>query len=167
MPLSSSRLALLGLAFAAASAAATPAVAELLTERNVSSEMALTIVQTAMETCKGQGYRVSIHVMDRSGAVKAALRGDGANPHTFENSMRKAYTARTFRMPSGEFAKRSQEPGRGGQLMLTNVIAIQGGLPLMVGDDVVGSVGVSGAPGGDKDEVCAKAGIDKVADQLK
>jgi uncharacterized protein GlcG (DUF336 family) len=162
MPLSPARLALLGLA-----CAATPAGAALLTERNVSTDMALTIAQTAMKMCTDQGFHVSVHVVDRSGAVKLALRGDGASPHTMENSMRKAYTARTFRTSSAEFAKRAQDPARSAQTMLSNVIAIEGGLPIMVGDDAVGGVGVSGSPGGDKDAACAQAGIDKVSDQLK
>jgi uncharacterized protein GlcG (DUF336 family) len=97
------------------------------------------------------------------------LRGDDANPHTMENSQRKAYTARTFRTPSGEWAKRMLQPGQppSGALNLSGVIALAGALPIKIGDEVIGAVGVSGAPGGEKDEVCAQAGIDKVADQLK
>ena len=95
------------------------------------------------------------------------MRGDGAPPHTMENSLRKAFTARTFRIPSGEFAARVKAEPTLGQVHLTNIVASQGALPIRVGDDVIGSVGVSGAPGGDKDEACAKSGLDKVADQLK
>jgi uncharacterized protein GlcG (DUF336 family) len=84
-----------------------------------------------------------------------------------ENSFRKAYTARTFRVASGEIAKRVKDDPQLFMIHLNNVIAAQGGLPIRVGDDVVGAVGVSGSPGGDKDEVCAKAGVDKVADELK
>jgi uncharacterized protein GlcG (DUF336 family) len=95
------------------------------------------------------------------------VRGDGTGPHTVENSFRKAYTARTFRQPSGDFAKRLKENPLLPLIHLTNVVAAQGALPIKAGDDVIGAVGVSGAPGGEKDEVCAKAGIDKVSDQLK
>ena len=84
-----------------------------------------------------------------------------------ENSQRKAYTARTFRIPSGEFAQRVKDNPTTGAVHLTGVIAAQGALPIKVGDEVIGAVGVSGAPGGEKDEACSKAGIDKVADQLK
>jgi uncharacterized protein GlcG (DUF336 family) len=84
-----------------------------------------------------------------------------------ENSQRKAYTARTFRMSSGEFAQRVKDNPTLSAVHLTGVIAAQGALPIKVGDDAIGAVGVSGAPGGEKDEACAKAGLDKVADQLK
>ena len=148
-------------------AAITPASAELVTERALSISTALAIAQAAYETCRAQGYRVSVHVVGREGQVLVALRGDGASPHTFENSQRKAYTARTFRSSSGEFAQRVKNDPTFGASLLTGVIAIQGGLPIRVGEDVIGGVGVSGAPGGDKDEACSKAGIDKVADQLR
>ena len=146
-----------------------PASAELITEKNLSIDMAMAMAQTAYETCKAQGYHVSVHVIDRAGLVKLALRGDGASPHTMENSQRKAYTARTFRMPSGEFAERNMKPGEppGAATNLSGIIAIRGALPIKVGDETIGAIGVSGAPGGDKDEACAKAGIDKIADQLK
>ncbi len=84
-----------------------------------------------------------------------------------ENSLRKAYTARTFRTPSGDFAQRVKDNPTLGVVHLPGVIALQGALPIKVGEDVIGAVGVSGAPGGDKDEACSKAGIDKVAAQLK
>jgi uncharacterized protein GlcG (DUF336 family) len=84
-----------------------------------------------------------------------------------ENSFRKAYTSRTFRQPSGDFAKRYKDDPQLSLVWLTNVIAAQGALPVKAGDEVIGAVGVSGAPGGDKDQVCAQAGLDKVADQLK
>ena len=94
-------------------------------------------------------------------------KADGAPPHTMENSQRKAYTSRTFRIPSGEFVQRVKDNPTTGAVHLTGIIAAQGALPIKAGDEVIGAVGVSGAPGGEKDEVCAKAGIDKVADQLK
>jgi uncharacterized protein GlcG (DUF336 family) len=81
--------------------------------------------------------------------------------------MRKAYTARTSRAPSGDMVKRLKDNPQLSQIYLTNIIAAQGALPIKVGEDVIGAAGVSGAPGGDKDEACVKAGLDKVADQLK
>src|SRR5271165_103661 len=146
---------------------AAPADAQLLTQKSLSAGMAMAIAQTALETCTNQGYKVSVHVLGRNGEVLVALRGDGAPPHTMENSQRKAYTARTFRIPSGEFAQRVKDNPTLGAVHLTGIIAAQGALPIKAGDEVIGAVGVSGAPGGEKDEVCAKAGIDKVADQLK
>jgi uncharacterized protein GlcG (DUF336 family) len=149
------------------SALAAPAAAQLLTQKSLSSGMAITIAQTALETCTKQGYHVSVHVLARNGEVLVALRGDDAPPHTMENSQRKAYTARTFRISSGEFAQRVKDNPTMGAVHLTGIVAAQGALPIKVGEEVIGAVGVSGAPGGEKDEACAKTGIDKVADQLK
>ena len=138
----------------------------LVTEKNISLAMAQTIANTAMEKCKEMGYRVSVTVVDRAGLPIVMLRGDGAGLHTPEGSDRKAYTARTFRQPSADFVKRMlDDPASAGSKEYTRVLALGGGLPIKVGDDVVGAVGVSGSPG--KDDVCSKAGIDKVADQLK
>jgi uncharacterized protein GlcG (DUF336 family) len=148
-------------------ALAAPANAQLIEHKDLSLAMALTIATTAADTCKAQGNRVSVTVVGREGQVLVVLRGDGASPHTVENSRRKAYTARTFRVPSGEIAKRVKDNPTLGLVHLRGVIALQGALPIKLGDDVIGAVGVSGAPGGDKDEACAKAGLDKVADQLK
>jgi uncharacterized protein GlcG (DUF336 family) len=156
-----------------ACALATPASADLLARKDLSLATALTIATTAAETCKAQGYRVSVTVVGRNGEVIVQLRGDNASPHTMENSFRKAYTSRTFRIPSGEMVKRLKDNPQLGLIHLTNVIASQGALPIMVGTDVIGAAGVSGgvttleSPGGVKDEACVKAGIDKIADQLK
>jgi uncharacterized protein GlcG (DUF336 family) len=157
------RLAVIGFACALAA----PASAQLLEQKSLSAAMALTIAETALETCKANGYRVSVTVVGRNGEIIVQIRGDNTGPHTIENSMRKAYTARTFRIPSGELVKRLKDNPQLGLIHLSNVIANQGALPIMVGEETIGAVGVSGAPGGEKDEVCSKAGIDKVADQLK
>ena len=128
--------------------------------------MAQTIANAAMDKCKEMGFKVSVTVVDRAGLAIVMLRGDGAGLHTPEGSDRKAYTARTFRTPSADFVKRvTNDPAVGGLTRYTRVLALDGGLPIKVGDDVVGAVGVSGSPG--KDDECSKAGIAKVADQLK
>jgi uncharacterized protein GlcG (DUF336 family) len=158
------RFALVGIAVAALSA---PANAQLLSRKDLSAATALTIAQTAMETCKTNGYSVSVTVVGRNGEVLVQVRGDNTGPHTMENSMRKAYTSRTFRIPSGEMVQRLKDNPQLGLIHLSNVIANQGALPIKIGDETIGAVGASGAPGGEKDEVCVKAGIDKVADQLK
>ena len=150
-----------------AGALAAPASAQLLTQKSLSAGMALEIAQTALETCTRQGYNVSVHVLGRNGEVLVAVHGDNAPPHTMENSQRKAYTARSFRISSGEFAQRVKDNPTLGAVHLSGIIAAQGALPIKVGDEVIGAVGVSGAPGGEKDEACAKAGMDKIADQLK
>jgi uncharacterized protein GlcG (DUF336 family) len=154
-------------AVAAACALVLPARAQLITHKDLSAAMALTIAQTAMNACTASGYHVSVAVIGRDAETIVQIRGDGASPHTVENSFRKAYTARTFRMPSGEIAKRYKDDPSLFMVHLNHVIPAQGALPIKVGDDVVGAVGVSGSPGGDKDEICAQAGIDKVAADLK
>ena len=151
----------------AIAAVISPAGAQLLQHKDISAEMAITIASTTIATCKANGYAVSVTVVGRNGEIIAQVRGDNTGPHTVENSFRKAYTARTFRSPSGALVDRVKADPTLGLIHLTNVIANQGALPIKIGDEVIGAVGVSGAPGGDKDEVCAKAGIDKVADQLK
>jgi len=141
--------------------------AQLVTHKDLSVNTAVTIAQTAVQTCKAQGYNVSAHVLGRSGEVLVAMRGDDTGPHTLENSMKKAWTARAQRAPSVNFANAVKTNPTVGAIHLTNMVPAQGGLPIMVGDDVIGAVGVSGAPGGDKDEACAKAGLDKVAAELR
>src|SRR3984885_6003462 len=145
---------------------ATVAHAELLTHRDLSYSVAKTIAETAIESCAAKGYRVSAVVVDRAGETIVALRGDNASPHTMENARRKAYTALSFRTSTSEYAKRfaNNDPVVREQVTLPNVIAIPGGLPIKVGDDFIGGVGVSGSPG--VDDPCVQAGLDKVADQL-
>jgi uncharacterized protein GlcG (DUF336 family) len=146
---------------------AVPAGAQPLQHKDLSYDIAKTIATTAVETCRSQGYAVSAHVVGRDGETIVALRGDGAGPHTFENSRRKAYTARTFRIPTAEYAQRyEKDPTVRQQATLPGVIAIAGGLPIKIGDEVVGGAGVSGSPSG-HDEPCVQAGLDKVKDQLK
>jgi uncharacterized protein GlcG (DUF336 family) len=155
-------------ALALASALASPSAnAQLAAHKDLTLSMALTMAQTASAMCTGQGYKVSVHVLGRDGEVLVAMRGDGANPHTMENSMRKAYTSRMQRRPSGEFAEAVKKNLVSGALHLDKMIPAQGALPINVDGDTIGAIGVSGSPGGDKDEACAKAGIDKVSAQLK
>lgn len=141
--------------------------AQLIAHKDLSLQTAVTIAQTAVQTCKAQGYLVSANVLGRSGEVIVAMRGDDTGPHTLENSFKKAWTARATRAPSVNFANTLKQNPTAGARSLSNMVPAQGALPIMVGDDAIGAIGVSGAPGGDKDEACAKAGLDKVAAQLK
>jgi len=154
--------------FAVAALLSPPVHAQqgLLTQKNISLAMAETIANAALAQCYGMGFKVSVTVVDRDGLPIVMLRGDGAGMHTAEGSDRKAYTARTFSQPSADFAKRvHDDPNSAGSLQYSRVLALAGGLPIKVGDDVVGAVGISGSPG--KDDVCSQAGIDAVAGQLK
>jgi uncharacterized protein GlcG (DUF336 family) len=143
------------------------ASAQLLARKDLSANIAVTIAQSAMATCNANGYRVSATVVGRNGEVLAQIHGDGTGPHTMENSFKKAYSARTFRVLSGEMEERLKKNPQMGAQFLTGFTTARGALPIKVGDEVIGAAGVSGAPGGEKDEACVKAALDKVADQLK
>ena len=148
--------------------AASPVLAQApQVEKNVSMAMAMAIMQGAIEQCTRDGYKVSVVIVDKGGNLAAAIRGDGTNPHTMEFGRLKAYTSRTRGQTSLEFMKLTSDPANAYLKQIPNVVGIGGGVPIRAGNEPIGGVGVSGAPGGEKDEVCANAGIAKVADALK
>jgi uncharacterized protein GlcG (DUF336 family) len=153
--------------FACAAALHSGATAQgLVTQKNIPLAMAKTVAEAAMEKCNALGFRVSVVVVDRAGLPLVMLRGDGAGLHTPEGADRKAYTARTFGTSSAQFVQRMlNDPASAGSKEYSRVLAISGGLPIKAGDEIVGAVGVSGSPG--RDDECAQAGIDRVADYLK
>src|SRR5579871_2445879 len=158
-----SRFAITG-ALAALLMTPSSGVAQVLMQRDVSLRMALTIAEAALAEC---GSQTSVAVVDRAGRLRVFLQGDNANPHNIELARRKAYTARTFRQPSAQWAQNT-ETRNTGQRMLADVIPLGGGMPINAGGETIGGVGLSGAVGGQpKEEACAKAGIEKVADQLQ
>jgi uncharacterized protein GlcG (DUF336 family) len=161
------RLAAAALGAICASALVAPAHAQLLQHKDLTASIAMAIAETAQATCKANGYSVSVTVVGRIGEVILQVRGDDSSPHTMENSLRKAYTARTTRAPSGALVDRVKADPTLGLVNLSNIIAVQGALPIKVGDEVIGAAGASGAPGGEKDEACIKAGLEKIADRLK
>jgi uncharacterized protein GlcG (DUF336 family) len=156
----------LGLA-ALACTLALPASAQLITHKDLSYDIARTMAEGAIADCKARGYGISAVVVDRAGETLIAMRGDNASPHTMENARRKAYTARSFKQTTKEYAKKLNDgnPVIRQQVTLPHVIAIPGGIPIKVGDDVIGAMGASGSPG--VDDECVEAGIAKVKDQLK
>jgi uncharacterized protein GlcG (DUF336 family) len=127
----------------------------------------------AVAACEKSGYRVTATVVDASGLVKAVAKGDGAPPHTLDSSRGKAYGAVSLGPNFGEsltsavVARVSGGPALGALQHLPGVFLVAGGVVLKSGEQVVGAIGVGGAPGGDKDEVCAKAAAEKIADRLK
>jgi uncharacterized protein GlcG (DUF336 family) len=150
-------------------AAAMPraGVAQVLTQRDVSLRMALVIAEAAIAECEKAGNSVSVAVVDRAGRLRVFLQGDKAAPHNIELAERKAYTARTFGRTTADWAERTGPNSEiAGQRQLAHVIALRGGVPIKVGDDTIGAVGVSGSTSVG-DEACAMAGVAKVADQLK
>ena len=153
---------------AASVLAAGPALAQApQVEKNVSMAMAMAVMQGALDQCTKDGYKVSVTIVDKSGNVAAQLRGDGTGPHTMEFSRMKAYTSRTRNQTSLQTMKMMEDPANAFIRQIPNVVGVGGGVPIHAGNEVIGAVGVSGAPGGEKDEVCANAGIAKVADALK
>ena len=144
-----------------------PASAQTLARKDLSVDGAVVIATTAMADCKAKGWPVSVTVVGRNGETLAQLRGDGTGPHTMENSWKKAFTSRTFRIASGEMEKRLKDNPQMGAQYLTGFTTGRGALPIKIGEDVVAAAGASGAPGGEKDEACIQTGIDKIKDQLK
>ena len=166
MTAAATRFALTILACSLSCAIAAPASAQLIQRKDLSLSVAQTIASGALEACKAMGYAASVVVVDRSGETMVSLRGDGSGPHTVENARRKAYTANSFKMSTEQFIQDMKtRPVRREQTTLPHVIAINGGVPIKVGNEVIGGVGLSGSPG--VDEPCVMAGIDKVKDQLQ
>jgi len=148
--------------------AGAPALAQApLTEKNVSMALSMAIMQGALDQCTTDGYKVSVVIVDKGGNVAASVRGDGTGPHTMEFARMKAYTARTRNQTSLQTMKLLEDPANAFIRQIPNVVGVGGGVPIKAGAETIGGVGVSGAPGGEKDEVCANAGLAKVADALK
>ena len=139
----------------------------LITQKALPLEMAQAIAQGAVDRCRADGFHVSVTVIDGSGLLKVFMRDEGTGPHTIDLSRRKAYTALTFASPSAQFAQQvAKDPGAAQRATLPGIIGIAGGLPIKLGEDTIGGVGISGSPGGN-DEPCSKAGIDRIAAQLR
>jgi uncharacterized protein GlcG (DUF336 family) len=137
------------------------------TVRHLLPETAMKATRAALEDCRKRGYQVAVAVVDRSGVAQAMLRDRFAGPHTPRTAIGKAWTAVSFRTNTLEFAAETQ-PGKAasGIRQLPKVVAIGGGVMIEAGGALVGAIGVSGAPGGDADELCAKAGIAAIRDDI-
>jgi uncharacterized protein GlcG (DUF336 family) len=148
-----------------ATASSTAVSQELLIQKALPLDLAEAIARGALESCRAQGYRAVVYVVDGSGDLKAVLRDDGPNSLATEIARRKAITAFAYRRTSAETAKAwaINKP----LVTAEGALPAAGGVPIKAGDQVIGAVGIVGAPGGDKDEACANAGIAKVADKLK
>jgi uncharacterized protein GlcG (DUF336 family) len=149
--------------------AAAPIVhAQVLTRHDVSLALARTIADAAVAQCKADGFDVTAAVVDRAGDLKLLHRADTANPHNADLARRKAYTSRTYNIPSLEFAKRTAGTSDlAGQRQLFDVIPLGGGLPIRMGNEVIGAIGLSGAPTQEQDEKCAQVGLAAAANMLK
>ena len=160
---------LIAMILSAAIAASGAALgAQLLTERNISLQLARTLADASIACAKAIGTDdLSVAVVDRSGDLKLLLRADGANPHNAELARRKAYTARTFGVTTMEFRNRTNGTAAAGQRDLADVIAIGGGVPLMMGTERIGGLGLSGTPTQEDDDKCAHEALKAAAGSLK
>ena len=143
----------------------------LVNERSVSTNAALEMVSAALDACRKHGSAVTITVLDRAARTVIMVREDGASPHSVEHSLRKAYTALTYNMPSAQYGKSAAaNPGSAGPLHLANITTAAGGLPIHASNALVGAIGISGTPGakggGTADEGCAQTGIDRISKGL-
>jgi uncharacterized protein GlcG (DUF336 family) len=159
-------------AFAAALAAlaVSPAHADdaaLVVYKSLTPEIALEAAQAAMKTCRDNGYQIAVVVVDRFGQPQVLLRDRFAGLPAPDTATRKAYTALSFRASTADLAK-SVRDGQmdSGLARLPHVAMLAGGLVIETAGTLLGGIGVSGAPGGDKDEACAKAGLDAIRDKI-
>lgn len=156
------------LALCAAAPLALHAQEATFTVRSLTPETALTAAQAALEHCRQQGFQASIAVVDRSGTLQVLLRDRFAGPHTVPVATDKAWTAVSFRLSTTELGRETQagQP-MSGLRSLPRFLAVGGGLLIQAGGQVLGAIGVSGAPGGDADDSCARAGIAAIADAIE
>jgi len=139
----------------------------LVAYKSLGPELALDLARAALANCRTRGYQVAVAVVDRFGVTQVMLRDRFAGPHTPSTASGKAWTAASFKTSTTELNAISQ-PGmmQAGIRNLPGAVVIAGGLIVEAGGSLIGAVGVSGAPGGDADEACAKAGIDAIRDKL-
>ena len=121
-------------------------------------------IQASLDACVKDGYRVSVSVVDRAGVLRAMVRADGAGPHTVDSSRKKAYTAASLRRPTTELAELINKVPTLQALREMNdqVLILGGGLPIEINGELVGGIGVGGAPGAQLDEACAQAGLNAI-----
>ena len=158
----------LALAASAALVSSTVGAQAVRSERNISLELANQIAAATVADCSAKGYNVTATVVDRAGSVRAVQRADNAGPHTVDASRQKAYTSASARNATSAMLENVQKnPGAATLVDIPGFLVLGGGVPIRAGNDVIGAVGVGGAPGGHLDEQCAAAALDKVKDLLK
>ena len=142
----------------------------VITTHELSLEMAEKIARAGVEQCRKMGFHTTMAVIDSAGTLKAFLRDDQTGPHTVTLAQDKAFTALTLASrfaTSGAFATARNSTLGSPMTNIRGVVGVAGGVPIKYRDEVIGAAASSGAVGGDKDEICANAGIAAVADQLK
>ncbi len=162
------RSLLAALAFSAPLALPVHAQEPLVVYKSLSPELALDLARAVLADCRQRGYQVAVTVVDRFGVPQVMLRDRFAGPHTAGTASGKAWTAVSFRTNTMELSSISQ-PGamQAGIRNLPGVVVIGGGVIVEAGGSLIGAIGVSGAPGGDADDACAKAGLEAIGDKLE
>lgn len=143
-------------------ALSTPAFAQdFATQKVLPLELSAQAAMAAIKKCHDDGFKVSVAIVDQSGLLKVQLKADGAGPHTLDSSRRKAYTANSLRDSTHKYAVLvTQKPELQSLTRLNeNILLLGGGFPIKIGGEVVGGIGVGGAPGIEFDEVCASAAL--------
>lgn len=139
----------------------TPAVAAPLNERNLALADAQKLATDAVAQCQAKGWQVGVSVVDRGGNLKAFARADAAGPHTIAASQAKAFTALSTRNTSLAVMENAQKnPAAANLADIPGFLLLGGGVPLKAGNDIIGAIGIGGAPGGHLDEQCALAAIE-------
>lgn len=138
------------------------------TERNISLALANEIAGATVAACSANGYNVAATVVDRAGTVRAVQRADNAGPHTLGASQQKAFTSASAKNTTLAMMENVQKnPAAATLVHIPGFLLVGGGVPIKVGNEVIGAVGVGGAPGGHLDEQCAMTALEKIKDQLK
>ena len=136
-------------------------------ERNMSLELANQLAASGVAACLDKGYAVSVTVVDRAGSVRAVQRADNAGPHTLEASRAKAFTSASAKSPTLAMMEGAQKnPGAANLVHIPGFLLLGGGVPVKLGNEVIGAIGIGGAPGGHLDEQCANAALEKVKELL-
>ena len=151
-------------------ASALPVRAEeaVVTYKSIAPDIAFDLARTALNRCRKDGYQVAVVVLDRFGTPLVALRDRYAGIAALDIAKGKAWTAVNFTRDTGDFVKGIKDGTlSAGLATLPNVTPLIGGMVIQAGGSLLGGVGVAGAPGGDKDEDCAKAGLESVQDKLE
>ena len=140
----------------------------LLQTHRISADLANQAVAAVVAKCASQGYAETGVLVDADGVQQALLRGNRTGAHTLDSAFAKAYTAASFKTDTTALVERSKTvPVLANLFKLPKLLLLGGGIVIKVGDEVIGAIGAAGAPGGDLDDACARAGLDKIKDQLK
>jgi uncharacterized protein GlcG (DUF336 family) len=137
------------------------------TTRQLTPETALKAAQAAMAKCRADGYQVAVAVVDRAGLVQALLRDRFAGAHTIDVATNKAWSAASFRNSTTELERATRSGNMGALRHVPRVTTIAGGLLIEAAGSALGGIGVSGAPGGEADEVCAAAGLKAIQEDIE